>query len=73
MRMNYMAAMAAMMTSQIIGDSPKDDGQRVNTVFKPHPIFSIRSALNKKGELKKPFHHNPRNNRKTKPAKKVKK
>lgn len=70
--MNFMSAMAAMMTSHMTSQSPKDTDQRVNTIFQPHPIFSNPSALNKKGELKKPFHHNPRNNRKTKPVKKVK-
>jgi len=54
MRVNFMTAMLTSLTT---------------ASSTPFSISSIPRALNKKGELKKPFQHNPRNNRKTKKVK----
>jgi len=53
MRANFMTAMLTSLSASSA----------------PFSISSIPRAFNKKGELKKPFQHNPRNNRKTKKVK----
>ena len=73
MRINFMTAMLTALTSRSIYGCIKEPVERQAQAFIPHPIYSIPRALNKKGELKKPFQHNYRNDRKTKPVKKVKK